>query len=120
MTTLTTLRSVLEALTNTLPTMHKNTTTLGKVNYHAAKDAITDMTALIADMEKAEPVQYQHARDAITWMPETGYVFAAPQSKPLTDDQIMKIASSIHKFTPMQIARLQFARYIEEAHGIKE
>jgi propanediol dehydratase large subunit len=45
---------------------------------------------------------------------------AAPQAKPLTDDQIMKIASSIHKFTPMQIARLQFARYIEEAHGIKE
>jgi len=57
MTTLTTLRSVLEALTNTLPTMHKNTTTLGKVNYHAAKDAITDMTALIADMKKAEPVE---------------------------------------------------------------
>jgi hypothetical protein len=54
-----TLRSVIEALTNTLPTMHKNTTTLGKVNYHAVKDAITDLTALIADMEKTEPVAWQ-------------------------------------------------------------
>jgi hypothetical protein len=115
MTTLTTLRSVLEALTNTLPTMHKNTTTLGKVNYHAAKDAITDMTALIADMEKAEPVQYQHARDAITWTPETGYVFAAPQARPLTDEQI---ANLLVTHLETSGGYHQFARAIEAAHGI--
>jgi hypothetical protein len=91
MTTLDTLRSVLEAL-----------------EYHVAQTrpiectskAITDMTALIADMEDAgtarEPVGHiytiagvQHC--TIEKVLPDGPLYTAPQARPLTDEQIEKL-----------------------------
>lgn len=53
----------------------------GYIDHHLTEFA---RAAILADREKRAQAA-PHARDAITWTPETGYVFATEASKPVQD-----------------------------------
>jgi hypothetical protein len=97
--------------------------------------AITALRQAIEQAEQQEPVAWLHPANAtcVTTDP-TAYArgiplyTAPPQRKPLTDEEIVKMAeANLHAFSQYidggeahYEGEIDFARAIEAAHGIKE
>ena len=94
---------------------------LGPMHIHACVEEVNDaMQAEIDDLRAALQEQTRegvavapHASDAITWTPDTGYVFAAPQpaqpvALPLTDEQTRDLVAEAIRKQFVKLGRYSF------------